>query len=344
MPATVDTVLLGCAHALHARSYAGALEAGRSGRLVGVYDESAELGGRLAEELGVDCYRDPQHLLESLRPAAAIVCGSTAEHRGLVTMAAAHGVHILCEKPLALSPQDASAMVRACGDAGVQLHTAFVSRFYPVLQEVRAVITGSELGQVRGMVGGNRGRPPLPPRYPRWITEAERAGGGALIDHSVHVLDAMRFVSGLEASEVAAEIGTLFGDTEVEDSALVSVVFDSGAVASIDPSWSVMPESPWDYDFYLRVLGTEGSLSIATGRESVSVSGQYDGRSFVHVPFEPDIDQTMVDAFLRSVQEGHVLDPCASGEDGLRAVELATAAYESAATGKFVPVSRDRDG
>ena len=76
----------------------------------------------------------------------------------------------------------------------------------------------------------------------------------------------------------------------------------------------------------------------------MSVSGQYDGRSFVHVPFEPDIDQTMVDAFLRSVQEGHVLDPCASGEDGLRAVELATAAYESAATGQFVPVPRDRDG
>lgn len=342
-PASVKTVLLGCAHGPHARSYASALAASPSGHLVGVHDESVELGSRIAAEFGVTYDEDPQQLLDGTDPDAAVICSSTSEHRALVELAAAHGVHVLCEKPLASTTTDAYAMVRACDSAGVQLHTAFVSRFYPVLQEVRGIIARGELGEVRGMVGGNRGRPPLPPSYPSWITETAQAGGGALIDHSVHVLDAMRFVSGSEASEVAAETGTLFWTTEVEDSALLSLVFDSGAVASIDPSWSVTPENPWSYDFYLRVLGTNGSLSIATGREVLGVSGRFGDRSYVELPFEPNIDLDMVDAFLRSVQQGRSLDPCATGEDGIRAVELTSAAYESAASGGFVALDSRLD-
>jgi predicted dehydrogenase len=332
----IDVVLLGCEHLPHARSYARALQHSEIGRLVGVYDASAELGGPFAEEVGVPFTTDAAALLDRLHPAAAVICSATDRHRELVELAAARGVHVLCEKPIATTVSDAEAMVAACHDNGVQLHTAFVSRFYPALIQVRDLIAAGEIGQVRGMVGGNRGRPPLPPRYPPWITDAEAAGGGALIDHSVHVLDAMRFVAGLEAREVLAETGTLFVDIDVEDSALVSVVFDGGVPGSIDPSWSVPPESPWSYDFYLRVLGTDGSLAIATGRESLQVSGRYGERTHALEPFEPDIDLAMVKAFVHSVAAGRVLDPCATGEDGLRAVEVACAAYASVEAEQFV--------
>jgi predicted dehydrogenase len=324
-----DVVLLGCEHLPHARSYSAALQRSRTGRLVGVHDGSPDLGRPLADELGVPYEADAAVLLDRLRPAAAVVCSATA-------------VHVLCEKPLATSVDDAEAMVATCHEHGVQLHTAFVSRFYPAVLELRELIAAGELGRIRGLVGGNRGRPPLPPRYPSWITEAEAAGGGALIDHSVHVLDAMRFVTGLEPVEVLAETATLFVDTAVEDSALVSVVFDGDVPASIDPSWSVTPESPWDYDFYLRVLGSEGSLTLSTGRESLHVSGRHGGRTHTLLPFEPDIDQAMIDAFLDSVAAGRVLDPCATGEDGLRAVQVARAAYASADAGEFVPTETGR--
>lgn len=331
----IDVVLLGCQHVPHARSYAGALTRSSAARLVGVYDESSDLGESLADEFGVPYYPDAVQVLD--RAEAAVVCSPTDRHRGLVELAASHGVHVLCEKPLATSVADAETMVRACREAEVQLHTAFVCRFYPSLLQARQLVAKGELGRVRGMVGGNRGVPPVPPRYPSWITEAASAGGGALIDHSVHVIDAMRFVTGLEASEVLAETATLFVDTEVEDSALVSVVFDGDVPASVDPSWSVTEENPWEYDFYLRLLGTEGSLAIATGRESLPISGRYGTRTLTHLPFEPDIDQDMVEAFLRSVVAGHVLDPCANGEDGLRAVEVACAAYASVEQKQFVP-------
>jgi len=335
----IDVVLLGCEHLPHARSYAGALQRSHGGRLVGVHDGSPEFGGPLAEELDVAFDADAARLIDQFRPAAAVVCSATARHRELVDLAASHGVHVLCEKPLATTVADAAAMVATCRERDVQLHTAFVSRFYPSILQARDLIARGELGRVRGMVGGNRGRPPLAPRYPSWITEAEAAGGGALIDHSVHVLDAMRFVTGLEAEEVLAETATLFVDADVEDSALVSVVFAGDVPASIDPSWSVTPDTPWDYDFYLRLLGTDGSLTISTGRESLHVSGRYGERTHALQPFEPDIDQAMVEAFLQSVAAGRVLDPCATGEDGLRAVEVACAAYASVEREQFVPTA-----
>ena len=340
----IDVVLLGCEHLPHARSYAGALQRSRAARVVGVHDRSPELGAPLADELGVGYDADAEALLERTRPGAAVVCSATDRHRELVELAAARGVHVLCEKPLATTVADAEAMVAACSAGGVQLHTAFVSRFYPALLQARGLVAAGDLGRVRGMVGGNRGRPPLAPRYPSWITDARSAGGGALIDHSVHVVDAMRFVTGLEPQEVLAETGTLFVDTPVEDSALMSVLFDGGVPASVDPSWSVTPENPWDYDFFLRLLGTEGSLTISTGRESLSVSGQHGTRTHADVPFEPDVDQAMVEAFVESVAAGRVVDPCATGEDGLRAVEVACAAYESVGRGQFVLTTAGRHG
>jgi len=330
----IDVVLLGCQHVPHARSYAGALTRSRAAQLVGVYDESPDLGRSLSAEFSVPYYRDAAEALDRAR--AAVVCSATDRHRELVELAASQGVHVLCEKPLATTVADAQAMVTTCREAGVQLHTAFVSRFYPSLLQARELVARGELGRVRGMIGGNRGVPPVPPRYPSWITEPGAAGGGALIDHSVHVVDAMRFVTALEAHHVLAETATLFVDTEVEDSALVSVVFDGDVPASVDPSWSVTGENPWEYDFYLRLLGTRGSVAIATGRESLAVSGKYGTRTLTHVPFEPDIDQDMVEAFLQSVVAGHVLDPCANGDDGLRAVEVACAAYASVEREQFV--------
>ncbi len=340
----IDVVLLGVAHTPHALSYADALRRSRTGRLAGIFDPSPELGGPLAEELGVSYYSDAGELVDRARPAAAVVCSASDRHRELVELAASRGVHVLCEKPLATTVTDAAAMVDTCRAHGVQLHTAFVSRFYPALRQARDLVARGELGTVRGMVGGNRGRPPLPPRYPEWITNPSASGGGALIDHSVHVVDAMRFVTGLEAHEVLAETATSFVDSDVEDSALVSVVFDGGVPASVDPSWSVTPDSPWSYDFYLRVLGSEGTVSISTGREALAVSGSHGDRTYALVPFEPDIDQAMVEAFLRSVLEGRVLDPCATGVDGLRALEVACAAYASVDRERFVATAAAERG
>ena len=118
--------------------------------------------------------------------------------------------------------------------------------------------------------------------------------------------------------------------------AALSVEFDNGAIAAIDPSWSVPAGNPWGYDFFLRVLGSNGAFSIDDTAESLRFAGE-DGMRLV--PFGVDIDAAMVEAFLQSIRAGELLDPCANGEDGYRALEIALAGYEAAATHDTVRLS-----
>jgi predicted dehydrogenase len=157
----------------------------------------------------------------------------------------------------------------------------------------------------------------------------------------VHVTDAMRHVSGLEATAASAEADSLLWDCGVDDVAVLTLRFDGGAVASIDPSWSVPADNPWDYDFFLRVLGTEGSIEIRDDADSLHlVSSVASGpRGLRLAGFGQDVDLAMIEAFAQSVQAGEIVDPCATGEDGLRALEIALAGYESAATHQPISVS-----
>ncbi|GAA5145481.1 Gfo/Idh/MocA family oxidoreductase [Nocardioides marinquilinus] len=336
----VGVAVLGAAHTGHAWAYTRAVTASPNARVVGVHDPEPEHTRWIHHDFGVPLVDDVEALLASPEVEAVLVCSANADHRAHVELAAAHGRHVLCEKPIATTLEDADAMVAACHVAGVQLHVAFPARFTPLVARARETVRAGRLGELIGLVGLNRGRPPLPPSYPAWLTDAEAAGGGALIDHSVHVTDAMRHVSGLEVAEVSAEAGSLLWDCGVDDLAVVSLRFAGGAVGSIDPSWSVPADHPWDYDFHLRLVGTEGALSLTDGAESIRVVSTREGgpRGLRHAGFGSDPDRAMVEAFLASVRGDAVLDPCATGEDGVRALEVALAGYRSAATGRAAAV------
>ncbi len=333
--APVGVALLGAAHMTHAWAYARALTESPNARLVGVHDPEPEHSRWIRQDFGVPDAPDVEELLGSAEVDAVVVCSANADHRRHVELAAARGKHVLCEKPIATTLLDARAMVDACAQAGVQLHVAFVSRFLPMVERARAAVLEGRLGEIVGLVGANRGRPPLPPTYPGWITDPVAAGGGALIDHSVHVTDVMRHVTGLEVAEVSAEAGRLLWRLDVEDVAVVSLRFANGAVGSVDPSWSVPADNPWDHDFHLRLVGTEGALDLDEAAESLRLVSAREGapRGLRHLSFAEDADRAMVEAFLASVRDGAVREPCATGEDGVRALEVALAAYESSASG-----------
>lgn len=330
--------ILGAAHMGHAWAYARALTESPHTEVVGVHDPEPEHTRWIRQDFGLAEVASAEELLASVD--AVLVCSANDEHRGHVELAAAHGRHVLCEKPVATTLADAEAMVAACAATGVQLQMAFPSRFLPIVVRARSAVRDGQLGELIGLVGANRGRPPLPPAYPAWITDPVAAGGGALIDHSVHVSDVMRHVSGLEVAEVSAEAGALLWGLDVDDLAVVSLRFENGAVGSIDPSWSVPEDHPWDYDFSLRLVGTEGALDLTDAAESLTVVSTRAGagRGLRQASFAEDADRAMVEAFLLSVRVGEVQDPCATGEDGLRALEVALAGYRSAADGVVVAV------
>jgi predicted dehydrogenase len=334
----VGVAILGAAHTGHAWAYSRALRDLASATLVGVHDPEPEHHRWLRADFAVTPFEDADELLADPQVEAVLVCSATVDHRPYVELAAARGKHVMCEKPIATTLEDAHAMLAACEAAGVQLHLAFVSRFLPVVARAREAVRGGRLGDLIGVVGGNRGRAPLPPSYPGWITDAHEAGGGALIDHAVHVSDVMHHVTGLEVTEVSAEAGALLWDCGVDDVALVSLRFANGAVGSIDPSWSVPEGNPWSYDFYLRLVGTEGSLSVTDGAEAVHLVSARDDRpaGSRQVSFAEDAEGAMLEAFAASVRAGAAREPCATGADGVRALEIALAGYRSSALGEVV--------
>jgi predicted dehydrogenase len=339
----VGVGILSYAHVGHAVGYTRALQRLDEVAVVAIYDEDEDRGRAYGQRFGVPSFeQDVDRLLARDDIQAVVVCSPTDAHADLVTRAARAGKHVLCEKPIATRLDDARAMIQACQVAGVQLHLAFPLRFMPMVQKAKQVIEAGEIGELYSMVGANRGIPPLPPAYPGWITDSARAGGGALMDHSVHVTDIMRYLSGTEAISVAAEAGTLFQpDMKVDDAALLLLRFDDDVTASVDPSWSIPAANPYHYDFFLRILGSDGIVTIDETRQSLQVTrdrGDQERRGFVLEPFGAEPDLELVRHFVRCLREGEFLPPAASGEDGLRALEIALAAYESVRLGQPVNV------
>jgi predicted dehydrogenase len=328
---TIHTGMISYAHSGHAVSYSNALKKIDGADLAAIYDDDPVRGQQFADQFGVSFHKNLDEFLRREDLQCVIVCSPTNQHRELVCAAAQAGKHVLCEKPIATSLADAHTMIESCHSAGVLLQIPFVCRFYPMLQTAKKLVQGGEIGRVLGAVGGNRGIPPLPPTYPKWIVDPIQAGGGALLDHSVHVTDAMRFIFETEIKSVYAEKSVFHPlGLAVEDCGLLALTFQNGMIATVDPSWSIPKNNPYHYDFYLRILGEKGIINLDDTRQAQTViSDRPELPGVTSQPFGLDVDEEMLRHFIRCVRMGENLFPAATGEDGLRALEIALAAYDS---------------
>src|SRR5690242_4847859 len=192
--------MLDTAHG-HAHSYAACLRALAGVELAGVADDDRERAHVFAAHHGIRAFESPQALLaEGLD--GVVICSANLHHRPLTELAAGHTRHILCEKPIATTLADAEAMIEACERGGAKLQIAFPVRFAPPVMQLRALLRGGSLGQVYGIKATNHGQMPG-----GWFVDRELAGGGAVIDHTVHVIDLLRWFFEAEVSEVYAEVG-----------------------------------------------------------------------------------------------------------------------------------------
>ena len=211
--------------------------------VLGVADDDVPRGEKIADQNEVRFFPTYEALLEA-RPDGVIVCTETNRHRSLVEMATARGIHILCEKPIATTLEDARAIVDACDKAGVLLMTAFPMRFSAPLVEIKTRLDNGDFGDVYCFNATNQGE--LPTKHRAWFVDPELAGGGAIMDHTVHLVDIMRWFTGSEVETVYARSNRIFhaDEVEVETGALEMLTFENGVFATIDASWSRPPYWP----------------------------------------------------------------------------------------------------
>jgi predicted dehydrogenase len=183
----------------HAEAYIQAVRSIPEIDLLGVADETIERARRQAEQHNTHCFESYEALIAA-KPDGVIICTENNKHLPLVEMAAKAGVHVLCEKPIATNLKDAGKIVEVCKQAGVWLMTAFPMRFSSPLREVKNLLDKGELGNVFCFNGVNQGE--LPIKHRAWFVDKDLAGGGAVMDHTVHLIDIMRWYLGSEVVEV----------------------------------------------------------------------------------------------------------------------------------------------
>lgn len=318
--------MLSFAH-MHARSYAAVLaQCADRAEVVGVYHEEPQAGKEyVARFPGAVFYPDYERLLDQGLDGV-IVCSVNADHCEHVTAAAAKVPYILCEKPLATTSADGRKMIEACRKHGAELMVAYPCRYVPTAVRARQRVQNGDLGKVIAALSTNHGSMPG-----GWFTEPKRSGGGAVMDHTVHVADLWRWILGFEVRTVFAETTTALHEIPVEDCGLLSVTFDSGAIGTLDCSWSRPKSYPIWGDVSIQFVGEKGVLEMDLFSQNLHWASNRAGKT-VHIPFGDNPDQLMMADFLAMMETGGK-SPIPGG-DGLRSLEVAVAAYRSVAAGR----------
>ncbi|MBS0579203.1 MAG: Gfo/Idh/MocA family oxidoreductase [Proteobacteria bacterium] len=316
---------------------AGAIRHSREGALVAIVSHDLKLARDFAAEFDIPQAFDTLEPLLSDPGVQAVYVSSTNQHHPRqVLAAAAAGRHVLCEKPLAASLDEAVAMQRACRAAGVLLATNHHLRNAVTLRAMRDEIARGAIGTPRTVLAS----------HPAWVPDGDwrrtnpAAGAGVCLDILVHTADAVRFVLGREALEACAlgSTSTLMPAEGPYDLIMASYRFEGGALAQLCADFN----DPHGRS-RLEVHGSDGVL-IGT---DVLGKGAHRGRLVRRLKgTESEIAVESDDSrYLAAIERFHAAiagsgTPAATGVDGIRSLAMALAAQQAAASGRTVAVSR----
>jgi predicted dehydrogenase len=240
------------------------------------------------------------------------------------------GKHILCEKPMANTPADCQKMIDTAATANRKLMVAYRCRYEPYNQEAIRIVRSQELGPTQTILTNAGWHVDNPDQ---WRLKRTLAGGGSLMDIGIYALNAARYLSGEEPTEVNAMIYSTPGDPrfkEVEENINFQLRFPSGVLANCSSSYGYYHQS------HFRVLGTAGLLEMdpATWYSGLRLRVQH-GNLF------EERELPVVDHFAAEMDHmsGCVMDnkePLTPGEEGLRDLKIMMAIYEAARAGRTV--------
>jgi len=289
--------------------------------LTAVARNRADLAAASARELGAKrAYSDWRELVTDAEIDAVYIATPVHLHAEQTIAAAKAGKHVLCEKPMALNADECGRMIEVCEDKGVRLGVAYYRRFYPVLERVRELLAGEEIGQPSVVQMNAFEYVDMKPDDPRgWFLLKEKSGGGPMMDFGCHRLEVLTDL--FSKGEVAGRlVSNTFFEREVEDTAVALLRFDSGPTAIVTVTHAA--REPRDT---LEIYGTKGSIHIPvlnTGTMTVTTPS---GEREEHHPSHPNVHLPLISDFSDAVRDGR--EPRVGGEVGRAVAELIDAIY-----------------
>ncbi|MDO5752996.1 Gfo/Idh/MocA family protein [Arthrobacter sp.] len=295
--------------------------------LSAVCDLQADIAAKVAEPWGAAVFTDYRQMLEAGVVDAVVINTPHSLHKEMVLAAAACGIHVLVEKPMATTLADCVAMEQACARANVVMVIGLIQHFMPEKLALQKALSAGQLGRVL-MIHDYRSTDYRPGTRPAWFFNRAVSGGGALINIGAHCLDRSIWVGGAPAVRLSGATLNRFG-AAVETDGSMELLLENGVQVRI----TIVSDTPKHIDEML-VVCEHGTVTVDP-RSGTFV--EIDGNCVqVHASSDTDIQ----DAFTAQLKDFAAAvggaTPSVNGEHAKHVVELVLAAYESAAAG--VPV------
>ncbi|MFW6386296.1 MAG: Gfo/Idh/MocA family oxidoreductase [Candidatus Hadarchaeota archaeon] len=322
----VCSIGTGRAGMIHARNVSTNIS---DAELVALLDKDEEAAKKGADELGVEYYTDLDEMIKEENFDAVTIATPTFTHADIAVKVAENGKHIFCEKPLAITLEEADQMEEAVEEAGVRFMIGFMRRYDEGFLEAKEKIDSGEIGEIMSVRSVGRG-PGLPPK---WAWDPELSNGN-LAEVNSHDFDAIRWLTGDEFKSVFAR-GDNYKTPEVAeefpsfyDNAVVSFKMESGIIGTVD---STCPAG-YGYDARMEILGDEGVIFIGeVARSGVSVCTE---KEDFKKPAVSSWQNLFREAYWKEMK--HFIDcvrndkePRTTLKDGRKAIEVVLASNDS---------------
>ena len=280
---------------------------------------------------GAAVYADYLTMLEQADIDAVDICLPHHLHKDAIVAAARAGKHVLCEKPLCLTPEEAVEISAAVQTSGITVMCAHNQLFLPAVAKAKELIDDGLLGRVYEVRTTDSFFNDFTPESMGWRASVQTAGGGELIDTGYHPTYLLLHLAGARPTDAAAMLSRhRLEFMEGEDSAQVLVRFENGVVGSIVTSWAYQPSANTEK---FSVVGERGSLYS----DGTTLHYRLRGEESVAVELEPVHEfAAETDHFVRCIAEG--TRPVHTHQEGIEVLGIILAAYESARTGTIAPV------
>lgn len=309
-----------------AERHAAAYAANPVTELVAVAEPVRERGEALAAAHGARWWASAEELFAAEATEAVSICVPHDLHRELAVGAFERGLHVLLEKPIANTLEDADAIAAAAEEAGVVLMLGFVHRFRSESLEAKRLIEAGAIGRPATALdrfcslGG--------PHPPAWVWEHARAGGGVLMYGGVHGIDRLRWLLDQEVVAVVARARRTHGFGDVEDGLVALLEFSDGAIGTL---FENSPPYGRPGGWATEVFGSDGAIRIQTGEwlELTTAHGVTRVAAEDEAHFEREIAE-----FVGAVAERR--RPSVTADAGRASLAVALAAYESALSGEVI--------
>lgn len=313
----LNVAIVGCGS--WGRNHARVYKELQRAALLAVVDVNESVAEEVGERYNVDWYTDPYKVFDRSDIEAVSICTPTVTHADIALTAIEAGKHVLVEKPMTDTIDEAESLIRAAEAQGVYLAVGFVERFNPAVNETIKKISEGEIGEVILAHARRVSRRPL------------RIGDvGVIKDLAIHDIDIVNQLFRAEAEEVFATAGNIAH--QFEDYANIIVRFEGNRNAFVETNW-LTPRKVRR----LIVTGTKGLINVEYIPQEITV----ENNQGIYQPFIETKEplRLELEGFVGSILEDRQPQP--TGLDGLKALRICEAALESAKTGRVVRVQGD---